>query len=54
MPTVNDFRDLIVWQRSDDFIVEVYKLSRKLPDDERFLMTSQLRSAALSVSSNIA
>jgi four helix bundle protein len=54
MSNVRDFRDLTVWQRSVDFAVEVYKLSRGFPADERFGMTSQLRSAAISVSSNIA
>ena len=54
MPGVTDFRDLIVWQRSVDFAVEVYRLTRRFPPDERFAMTSQLRRAAISVSSNIA
>ena len=54
MPPVRDFRDLIVWQRSVEFAVEVYALSRQFPADERFGLTSQLRRSALSVSSNIA
>jgi four helix bundle protein len=54
MAPVRDFRDLTVWQRSVDFVVEVYELSRRFPADERFGMTAQLRRAAVSISSNIA
>ena len=54
MAHIRDFRDLIVWQRSVDFIVEVYQLTRRFPVDERYGITSQLRRAAVSVSSNIA
>src|SRR5215208_6616290 len=51
---VQSYRDLIVWQKSVDFIDEIYRLSRKFPDDERYAMTMQIRKAAVSVSSNIA
>ena len=51
---VQSFRDLIVWQRSVDFVQEVYRISSRLPADERFGLTAQLRRAALSVSANIA
>jgi four helix bundle protein len=54
MPIVRDFRDLTVWQRSVDFAVEVYRLTRVFPKDERFSLTQQVRRAAVSVSSNIA
>lgn len=49
-----DFRDLIVWQRSQELLREVYRVTRKLPMEERFEMGSQLRRAAGSVSANIA
>ena len=54
VPKVNDFRDLIVWQRATDFVVEVYRLTQAFPTDERFGLISQLRRSAVSVSSNIA
>jgi four helix bundle protein len=38
-----DFRDLIVWQRSQELLREVYRIVRKLPAEERFEMSSQLR-----------
>ncbi|MGN6505177.1 MAG: four helix bundle protein [Tepidisphaeraceae bacterium] len=50
----NDFKDLVVWQRSMDFVVTVYGATRHFPVDERFGLTNQLRRAAVSVPSNIA
>jgi four helix bundle protein len=51
---VQSYRDLIIWQRAMEFTAEVYRLAKKLPRDERFALTAQLRRAAVSVPSNIA
>jgi four helix bundle protein len=48
------FEKLDVWQNSIDFADLVYKATRAFPDDERFGLTSQMRRASVSVSSNIA
>ena len=48
------FENLETWQKAIDFADLVYKLTRNFPDDERFGLTSQMRRAAVSVSSNIA
>lgn len=48
------FRDVIAWQKGMDFVVEVYKLTDRLPDSERYGLVQQLRRAAVSVPSNIA
>jgi four helix bundle protein len=48
------FRDLIIWQRAIQFAKEVYKISARFPNDERYGLTAQVRRAAGSVSSNIA
>lgn len=42
------------WQKAMALVVRVYELSRTFPDAERFGLTSQLRRAVISVSSNIA
>ena len=52
--TIRNFRDLIVWQKAIRFAKVVYGLTRRFPADERFGLTSQVRRAAVSVSSNIA
>jgi four helix bundle protein len=48
------FRDLVVWQRSHQLTLSVYKLSAGFPKHELFGLTSQLRRAAVSVAANIA
>jgi four helix bundle protein len=48
------YKDLIVWQRSVELSVAVYKLTAAFPASERFGLANQLRRAAVSVASNIA
>ncbi len=48
------FEKLDVWQKAIAFADEVYSLTRGFPAEERFGLTSQMRRAAVSVSSNIA
>jgi len=48
------YRDLAAWQKSMDLVVELYHLSKQLPKEELFGLTSQLRRAAVSVPANIA
>lgn len=45
---------LEVYKTSRSFILECYKASKILPDEERYAMASQIRRAALSVHLNIA
>ena len=54
MNNVKCYRDLDVWQKSMDFVEQIYRDSKHFPPDERFGLTSQLRRAAISVPSNIA
>jgi four helix bundle protein len=51
---MQDFRKLGVWQRSHQFVLRVYNISRQLPIDERYGFTSQIRRAAGSIPANIA
>jgi len=52
--SVKSFRDLIVWHRSTQLCVAIYELTRSFPKEETFGLSSQLRRAAVSISSNIA
>ena len=48
------YRDLIVWQKAMDLVVEVYNLIRLLPKEEQFALANQMRRAVVSIPSNIA
>ena len=48
------FEKLEVWQNAVAFANRVYEVTRGFPDNERFGLTSRMRRAAASVSSNIA
>ena len=51
---VRSYRDLEVWKRGVDLVELIYKLTQAFPPEEKFGLTSQLRRAAVSISSNIA
>ncbi|MFM2327440.1 MAG: hypothetical protein RIR31_1642 [Bacteroidota bacterium] len=48
------FEKLIVWQKALDLSEEVDKLTKTFPKDELYILTSQIKRAADSVSLNIA
>jgi len=48
------YRELIVWQRAMQLVKEIYNLSKKLPKEELYELSSQMQRAAVSVPSNIA
>jgi four helix bundle protein len=47
-------RGLVVWQKAIELGVRCYELSRGFPREERYGLTAQLRSASVSIASNIA
>lgn len=49
-----DHKDLIVWQKSMDLLVEVYRLVKKLPREETYALSDQMRRAVVSIPSKIA
>lgn len=49
-----NFQDLIVWQKSHQLVLSVYRLSKLFPREELYGLTSQFRRAAISVPANIA
>ena len=51
---LSSHKDLIVWQKSMDLVVQIYELTSKFPKSELFGITSQMRRAAISIPSNIA
>lgn len=51
---MNSYQQLIVWQKSIDLVVEIYRLTNLFPKTEIYGLTSQMRRAVVSVPSNIA
>ena len=51
---IKSFKDLKVWQKGHIFVIDIYKATEKFPGNEVFGLTSQLRRAAVSITSNIA
>lgn len=51
---INSYKDLIVWQKSVELVVEIYKLTEKFPKTEVYGLTSQMKRSAISIPSNIA
>lgn len=51
---LSSYRDLLVWQKAMELVVETYRLSSRFPKEEQYGLTSQLRRASVSVPSNIA
>jgi len=50
----SSYQDLIVWQKAMDLAQEIYKLAKRLPKEELFSLSNQMRRAAVSIPSNIA
>ena len=51
---MRSYRELTVWQKSMELVVEVYRISRLFPKSEVYGLASQMQRAAVSVPSNIA
>lgn len=52
--TIKRFEDLIVWQKARAFRKKIYDITRKLPQEERFQLLTNIRDAACSITRNIA
>jgi len=51
---LNSYRDLKVWQKAMDLVVESCRLAKRLPRDEAYGLVTQIQRAAVSISANIA
>lgn len=48
------YRDLVVWQKAYDFTINLYRETSSFPKEEQYGLTSQIRRATVSITSNIA
>ena len=51
---IQSYRDLTAWRKSVELVVEIYRVSRAMPEEERFGLVPQTRCAAVSIAANIA
>ena len=54
MPSINSFRDLLVWQKSVDLAVKCHLVAKRFPRDEQPALGYQIRKSSLSMPSNVA
>ena len=54
MAKVNTYKDLIVWQKAMEMTIALYQIVKKLPKEETYALSDQMRRAAISIPSNIA
>ena len=50
---LKNYKELKVWQRSYQLCLEIYRITKGFPEEEKYDLASQLRRAAVSVPSNI-
>jgi four helix bundle protein len=48
------FTDLEAWKKGHEMVLLTYKHTRNFPKEELFVLTSQIRRAVISITSNIA
>jgi len=48
------YEDLKVWRLAMDLVIEIYRCTAAFPKQEVYGLTSQMRRAAVSITSNIA
>lgn len=51
---IQSYSELTVWQKSMDMVCVIYSIVKKLPKEELFALSDQIRRAAVSIPSNIA
>ena len=54
MADIKNYKELVVWKRAMELVVEAYSLVKCLPKEETFALSDQIRRAAVSIPSNIA
>ncbi len=48
------FKQLKVWEKARELILEIYRITKGFPEEEKFGLVNQMRRAAISVAANIA
>ena len=51
---IKNFYNIFVWQEAHKLVVDIYRITKIFPKEETYGLVSQLRRAAVSITSNIA
>lgn len=51
---MRNFKELKVWGKAHELVLDIYRTSRTFPGEERFGLTAHLRKSVTSIPSNIA
>ena len=51
---MQDFRNLLVWQKNRTLVADIYRATANFPADERFGLTSQMRRCTVGIGAAIA
>lgn len=50
---MKDFRKLQVWEKAHQFTLKIYEMTKEIPKEEMYGLTSQIRRASVSIPTNI-
>lgn len=50
---IKTFRDLNVWQKAHNLVIDIYKVTEDFPTEEKYGLVAQLRRSAASIPTNI-
>ena len=50
---MSEYRKLKVWEASHKFAIDIYKTTKRFPEDEKYGLVSQIRRSASSIPTNI-
>jgi four helix bundle protein len=51
---MGNYKELFVWQKSVDFVTDIYSYTKDFPKEELYSLTNQIRRCSISIPSNIA
>ncbi len=54
MGSTKTFKDLFVWQKAHELVIEVYRITKLFASEEKFGLVSQVRRTDVSILANIA
>ncbi len=54
MSQINSFRDLIVFQKAYKLAMDIFKITKSFPKEEKYSLTDQIRRSSRSITTNIA